>query len=175
MLTVLVGGARSGKSTLAVELGLRHDGPVLFVATAEAVDDDLRERIARHREERPAWPTVEVPLALADAVRAADEHTLVIIDCLTVWVGNLFHHRPDTLDRHAAYDDLLASLGDRRGPTVVVSNEVGLGLHPETALGREYRDELGRLNQSVAAVADRALLLVAGKALVLTDPLEALP
>lgn len=175
MLSVLLGGARSGKSTLAVELGLRHDGPVVFVATAEAFDDDLRDRIARHRDERPAWPTVEAPLHLADALRAADDHdALVIVDCLTVWVGNLFHHQPDAELRAAAYDDLVDVLRTRRGPTVVVSNEVGLGLHPDTKLGRDYRDELGRLNQRVTAAADRALLLVAGRALPLTDPFEVL-
>jgi adenosyl cobinamide kinase/adenosyl cobinamide phosphate guanylyltransferase len=98
----------------------------------------------------------------------------VIVDCLTVWVGNLFHHRPEIGDRETAYAELVAALATRTGPTVVVSNEVGLGLHPDTALGREYRDELGRLNQRVAAAADRALLLVAGRALTLTDPMEVL-
>ncbi|MCB1000981.1 MAG: bifunctional adenosylcobinamide kinase/adenosylcobinamide-phosphate guanylyltransferase [Acidimicrobiales bacterium] len=177
MLTFLVGGARSGKSTLAVALGSRHDGPVTFVATAEAFDDDLRARIAAHRAERPGWPTVEVPVELADAVRAAPHTAMLIVDCLTVWVGNLFHHRPTADDRVAAYDALLDALAARtaRGaPTVVVSNEVGLGLHPDTSLGREYRDELGRLNQRVAAVATRSLLLVAGRALPLVDPWEAL-
>lgn len=174
MLTFLVGGARSGKSTLAVELGVRHDGPVVFLATAEAFDDDLRERIVRHRAERPDWPTVEVPVELADAVRHAPDDALLIVDCLTVWVGNLFHHRPGVADRDIAYSDLIASLAARPGRTVVVSNEVGLGLHPDTALGRDYRDELGRLNQRVAAVADRSLLLVAGRALALSDPFEVL-
>ena len=174
MLTFLVGGARSGKSTLAVELGVRHDGPVVFLATAEAFDDDLRSRIDRHRAERPDWPTIEVPVELAAAVRAAPQDALVIVDCLTVWVGNLFHHRPDAGDRDVAYAELIAALAARPGPTVVVSNEVGLGLHPDTALGREYRDELGRLNQRVAAAADRSLLLVAGRALTLTDPMEVL-
>lgn len=170
MLTLLVGGARSGKSTLAVQLGERHDGPVVFVATAEPFDDDLAQRIARHRDERPDWPTVEVPVQLAAAVTGAPADALVIIDCLTVWVGNLFHHLPDAAARSDAYDSLLAALTQRTGATVVVSNEVGLGLHPDTALGRTYRDELGRLNQRVAAVAQRTLLLVAGRALELHDP-----
>lgn len=174
MLTFLVGGARSGKSTLAVELGVRHDGPVVFIATAEAFDDDLRERIVRHRAERPDWPTVEVPVELADAVRHAPGDALVIVDCLTVWMANLFHHMPDLVAREIACSDLVAALTDRSGPIVVVSNEVGLGLHPDTPLGREYRDELGRLNQRVAAIAGRSLLLVAGRALPLTDPLEVL-
>jgi adenosyl cobinamide kinase/adenosyl cobinamide phosphate guanylyltransferase len=172
MRTFLVGGARSGKSSLAVDIGLRHQGPVVFVATAEAFDDDLAQRIARHRDERPGWPTLEVPVALAAAVDACGPEALVIVDCLTVWVGNLFHHLPSAAHRADAYTAFEAAMRARSAPTVVVSNEVGLGLHPDTDLGREYRDELGRLNQRVAAAADRTLLLVAGRALPLTDPWE---
>ena len=172
MRTLLVGGARSGKSSLAVEIGIRHDGPVVFVAAAEAFDDDLAQRIARHRDERPDWPTVEAPVALAEAIAACDPDALVIVDCLTVWVGNLFHHLPSAAHRAEAYAAFEAALSARSGPTVVVSNEVGLGLHPDTALGRDYRDELGRLNQRVAAACDRTLLLVAGRALALSDPWE---
>jgi adenosylcobinamide kinase/adenosylcobinamide-phosphate guanylyltransferase len=170
MLTLLLGGARSGKSSLAVEIGLRHDGPVVFVATAEPFDDDLRARIDRHRDERPPWPTIEAPIGLVEAVSTASPEALVIVDCLTVWVGNLFHHLPGPTVRSARYAALAETLAGRAGDTVVVSNEVGLGLHPETPLGREYRDELGRLNQQIAAIADRTLLLVAGRALSLTDP-----
>lgn len=170
MLTLLLGGARSGKSSLAVEMGLRHDGPVVFVATAEPFDDDLRARIDRHREERPQWPTIEAPIELVEAVSTASPEALVIVDCLTVWVGNLFHHLPGPTERSVRYAALAETLAGRVGDTVVVSNEVGLGLHPETPLGREYRDELGRLNQHIAVVADQTLLLVAGRALSLTDP-----
>ena len=173
-VTLLVGGARSGKSALAVEIGQRHLGDVVVVATAEAFDDDLRDRIARHRADRPDWPTVEVPVELADALASIDDHALVIIDCLTVWVGNLFHHVPEAAAREAHYDALLAAFGARRAPTVVVSNEVGMGVHPEGDLAREYRDELGRLNQRVAAVADTSLLLVAGRALPLRSPWDVL-
>lgn len=170
MLTLLLGGARSGKSTLAVEIGERTDGPVVFVATAEAFDDDLRSRIDRHRAERPAWPTVEAPVDLATAVSGLESGATAIVDCLTVWLANLLHHVPDEQARAEHIERFLAALAQRQGPTVVVSNEVGLGLHPETPLGREYRDELGRLNQRVAAQADRVMLLVAGRALPLTDP-----
>lgn len=178
-LTFLVGGARSGKSTLAVQMGEHHGGPVHFIATAQAFDDDLRDRIARHRAERPAtWSTAEVPVDLAAAVDAAPAGAFVIIDCLTVWLANLFVHLPDASARSAAMDGLVRALRDRSahgiGPTVVVSNEVGMGVHPETAMGRDYRDELGRLNQSVAACADRSLLLVAGRALRLDNPWELL-
>jgi adenosyl cobinamide kinase/adenosyl cobinamide phosphate guanylyltransferase len=171
-LTFLIGGARSGKSSLAVEIGRRHDGPVEFVATAEAFDDDMRARIVAHQDQRPNWPTIEAPLELAAAVRAATSDALVIVDCITVWVGNLFVHGLSPAARSAAYDDLGASLSARACSTVVVSNEVGLGLHPDTPIGREYRDELGRLNQQLADLADRSLLLVAGRAFPLSDPWE---
>ncbi|MET0324108.1 MAG: bifunctional adenosylcobinamide kinase/adenosylcobinamide-phosphate guanylyltransferase, partial [Ilumatobacteraceae bacterium] len=95
MLTLLLGGARSGKSTLAVEIGRRHDGPVTFVATSEPIDGDMSDRIARHRAERPGWPTMEEPLDLAGALTAVDDGNLVIVDCLTLWVGNLLHRGDD--------------------------------------------------------------------------------
>ncbi len=171
-VTFLIGGARSGKSSLAVEIGRRHDGPVEFIATAEAFDDDMRARIVAHQGERPKWPTVEAPMELATAVHAATPNALVIVDCVTVWVGNLFAHGTSPAARSASYGDLSAALSARTGATVVVSNEVGLGLHPETPLGREYRDELGRLNQQLANLAERSLLLVAGRAVPLSDPWE---
>ena len=177
MLTFLVGGARSGKSTLAVQMGEHHGGPVHFLATAEAFDDDLRDRIARHRAERPdGWTTEEVPVELADAVLAVPADSFLIVDCLTVWLANLFTHVDDAARRRQYGHDLVAALRTRGhgAPTVVVSNEVGMGVHPETTLGRDYRDELGRLNQSVAALADRSLLLVAGRALRLDNPWELL-
>lgn len=177
MLTFLVGGARSGKSTLAMQIAMRHEaagGEVIFVATAEPFDDDLRARIATHRDERPDWLTIEAPVALASAIDEAPADALVVVDCLTVWMGNLFHHLPDASDRTTAVENLLAALTHRAAPTVVVSNEIGLGLVPETSLGREYRDALGRLNQRVATAATRSLFLVAGRALPLSDPWEVL-
>jgi adenosylcobinamide kinase/adenosylcobinamide-phosphate guanylyltransferase len=171
-ITFLVGGARSGKSSLAVAIGRTHDGSVVFVATAQPFDDDMRSRIDTHRDERPGWPTVEAPLDLAAAIHGAPRSALMIVDCLTVWVGNLFVHLPVPTLRASAYDAALDAVVARPGPTVVVSNEVGLGLHPDTPIGREYRDELGRLNQRMAAVADRSLLLVAGRAVPLSDPWE---
>ena len=178
-VTFLVGGARSGKSTLAVEIGRRHDaqpplGNVVFVATAEPFDDDLRTRVARHRHDRPAWPTVEAPVELAAAVAGIDGETLVIIDCVTVWVNNLLHRGDATHDVLCRTSDLLDRLRDRNGPSVVVSNEVGMGVHPSSELGREYRDVLGSVNQAIARAADRTLLLVTGRALELLDPLDAL-
>jgi adenosylcobinamide kinase / adenosylcobinamide-phosphate guanylyltransferase len=172
MLTVLLGGARSGKSHLAVEAALRTNRPVTFVATAEAFDADLSDRITRHRAERPSWPTIEAPVDLAGALAAVPAPAFVIVDCITVWVGNLFHHEPHGDTRQQRYDDLLDVLAARRSENdvVVVSNEVGLGVHPDTSLARDYRDELGRVNQRLAALADRTLFLVAGKAVALADP-----
>jgi len=157
MLTVLIGGARSGKSTLAVDWGIRHAGPVTFVATAPLLDDDMRDRAARHRAERPDWPTVEEAHDLASIIDRASAESMVIVDCITLWVSNLMW-RGD--------DDAAIT---RRSPArvVVVTNEVGSGVHPETELGRRYRDLLGRVNQILVAASDRSFLLVAGRAMVL--------
>lgn len=164
-VTLLIGGARSGKSALAVEIGRRHAGEVCFIATAEPFDDDMRSRISRHRDDRPDWPTIEQPVELGIAIAAAPGEPLLIVDCLTVWVGNELHHH-GSVDAEA----VTAALVARQGPSVVVTNEVGLGVHPETPLGRDYRDELGRVNQVIAAVATTTLLMAAGKALRLGDP-----
>jgi adenosylcobinamide kinase / adenosylcobinamide-phosphate guanylyltransferase len=167
-LTLLLGGARSGKSSMAVELGRRHDGPVTMIATLVPADDALVARVTRHLAERPAWPTIEEPHDLVGALGRADG--LAIVDCLTLWVSNLMLRgdEDDAIDDAAA---VAAEAAAQRGaPTVVVSNEVGLGVHPETELGLHYRDVLGRVNQRFAARADTSLLLVAGRALALGDP-----
>jgi adenosylcobinamide kinase/adenosylcobinamide-phosphate guanylyltransferase len=168
-ITLLLGGARSGKSALAVELGRRHPGAVTFVATCPPFDGDLGDRIARHRAERPDWPTVEEPCDLTGAMRAAGDD-LVLVDCLTLWVNNLIH-RGDADD---AVEALAVAAADeaaaRPAPTVLISNEVGMGVHPDTPLGRRYRDLLGRVNQTWASRADTTLLLVAGRAVRLDDP-----
>jgi adenosylcobinamide kinase / adenosylcobinamide-phosphate guanylyltransferase len=169
-VTLLIGGARSGKSSLAVEIGRRHDGNVVFVATAEPFDDDMRERIAQHRHDRPDWPTIEVPLDLGATIASAPDDALLIVDCITVWIGNELHHGGE-VDATAVADALI----NRPGPSVVITNEVGLGVHPETELGRRYRDDLGRANQAIAAIATTTLLMVAGKAIRLDDPWKDLP
>jgi adenosyl cobinamide kinase/adenosyl cobinamide phosphate guanylyltransferase len=177
MITFLVGGARSGKSALAVEIGRRHDGPVVFVATCPVVegDDDLAARIERHRTTRPDWPTVEEPVELAAAVGKVDGDDLVIVDCLTLWVSNLMLRYDDEAAVTGAAEALAAALVARAGDAVVVSNEVGSGVHPERELGRRYRDLLGRVNQIVAAAAGTTLLVVAGRAVRLDDPWAVLP
>jgi adenosyl cobinamide kinase/adenosyl cobinamide phosphate guanylyltransferase len=169
MLTLLLGGARSGKSRLAVEMGRRHGGPVTFVATSIPFDESLTDRVARHRADRPEWPTIEEPFDLAGALDAAGS-SFVIVDCLTVWVNNLIFRG----DSDATIESLSTATADatarRRSDTVVISNEVGLGVHPETELGLRYRDLLGRVNQQWAERATTTLLLVAGRALRLDDP-----
>jgi adenosylcobinamide kinase / adenosylcobinamide-phosphate guanylyltransferase len=168
--TVLLGGARSGKSDAAVTMAMAWGGPVTFVATAVAFDDDMAARIERHKQERPTdWALIEEPINLSGALRAAAPGDLVVIDCLTVWVGTLMHHGADEPAIHERAAAVVAAIASRPGPTIVISNEVGLGLHPETPLGRQYRDVLGRVNQRVVAGADRAFLLVAGRAIPLLD------
>jgi adenosylcobinamide kinase / adenosylcobinamide-phosphate guanylyltransferase len=171
--TVLLGGARSGKSDLAVKMAQAWGGPVTLIATAEAFDADMTARIARHRLDRPTdWTVVEEPIDLGYALHnAADDH-LVLVDCLTVWVGTLMFREYSEDDIQARVATMLTVVARRTAPTIFVSNEVGLGVHPETDMGREYRDILGRVNQRVVAGTDRAFFLVAGRALLLLDGVD---
>jgi adenosylcobinamide kinase / adenosylcobinamide-phosphate guanylyltransferase len=174
-VTLLLGGARSGKSALAERLAARWDGPVTVVVTAEAGDAEMAERIRRHRARRPAdWRTVEEPLDLEAALALAPERALVVLDCLTLWVSNLLEEglADQQVGRRARSAAAVAAA--RPAPTVVVSNEVGAGIVPADALSRRYRDLLGQVNAAWAAVADQALLLVAGRAVPLLDPLAVL-
>ena len=142
-----------------------------FIATAEAGDDEMEARIARHRADRPAqWTTVEEPVHLADALKLAAPQGTVIVDCLTLWISNLLlaGHDDDEIHKRAA--EAAAQAANREGPTLVVSNEVGSGVHPESALGRRFRDLLGGVNSIWADQAATALLVVAGR----TIPLEVL-
>ncbi|MGB5755685.1 MAG: bifunctional adenosylcobinamide kinase/adenosylcobinamide-phosphate guanylyltransferase [Acidimicrobiales bacterium] len=167
-LTLLLGGARSGKSDLAVELGRSWLGPVTFAATAEPIDDDMTRRIDRHRLDRPGtWQTIEAPCFGVDGLADVPPSSLLILDCLTLLVSNLMLAELDqsSIDTHIG--DLAKRLSAREGPSIVVSNEVGMGIHPETPLGRAYRDRLGTANRIVADEAASALLLVAGRAVPL--------
>jgi adenosyl cobinamide kinase/adenosyl cobinamide phosphate guanylyltransferase len=169
-LTVLLGGARSGKSALSSELAAETDLPVVVVVTAEARDEEMTERIRRHRESRPAaWITVEAPVEVARAVGELAPNAFVVLDCLSLWVSNAIEAKLDD-DRilHEARE-IASALADREVPAVVVSNEVGLGIVPMNALARRYRDTLGRVNATFVDAAERAYFVVAGKALVLED------
>ena len=166
MNTLVLGGARSGKSSLAERLVRGMGGHPTYIATATAGDKEMRARIAQHREQRgEGWRTVEEPLALADAIRAADGP--VLVDCLTLWLSNLMFAERDVAAETAGLLDALAP-----GPVVLVSNEVGMGLVPDTPLGRRFRDAQGRLNQAVAAALPRVLFVAAGLPIVLKTPLE---
>jgi adenosylcobinamide kinase/adenosylcobinamide-phosphate guanylyltransferase len=169
-LTLILGGARSGKSAYAERQARRSGEPVLFLATAQALDDEMQERIAQHRAARPAeWRTLEAPLDLGAALAAESHAGVVILDCVTLLVSN----RLLALPEDAPYDQamqgvqaeieaLLAAREKLGGRWLVVSNEVGLGLVPPYPLGRMYRDALGWANQRLARAADEVLLMVAG-------------
>jgi adenosyl cobinamide kinase/adenosyl cobinamide phosphate guanylyltransferase len=169
-LTFLVGGARSGKSALAVRLASEWEGPVVVLATAEARDDgELAARIARHRLERPAsWETVEEPLDLVGELGRAPERVFLVVDCLTLWAANALEAGWSDEAIEQAAEDAAALAVRRSSPTVAVSNEVGMGIVPATPLGRSFRDLQGRVNTIFAAHADRACLVVAGRTLELT-------
>lgn len=162
-LTLITGGARSGKSSFALRLASASDD-VLFVATAEPGDDDIAARIARHRRERPPhWRTIEAPLAVPAALAAAEPAGVVVLDCATLWVSNMLLTEGASWEAASAE---LAGLLEWHAATaahlIVVSNEVGLGIVPGDPLSRTYRDWLGRFNQRLAAAADAVYLLVAG-------------
>jgi adenosylcobinamide kinase / adenosylcobinamide-phosphate guanylyltransferase len=159
-LTLVLGGARSGKSRYAEALVEALAPPWVYVATAQPFDDEMRERIAAHRARRSAeWRTLDAPLDVASAIRSAHAHAPVLVDCLTLWLTNL---ALGAQDARAAVEDLRAASRDRSGPVVLVSNEVGLGIVPENALARRFRDLAGEMHQSIAIDAERVVFMVAG-------------
>jgi adenosylcobinamide kinase / adenosylcobinamide-phosphate guanylyltransferase len=172
MRTLILGGARSGKSALAERLAHESRREVVYVATAQAGDEEMALRIAHHRARRPAsWLSVEEPLHLADALRAhAREDRVVLVDCLTLWLSNVLG------DTHSSRFDqerslLLDALSTLPGEVLMVSNEVGLGIVPLGELTRRFVDEAGRLHQSIAAASERVLFVAAGLPLVLKGTL----
>jgi adenosylcobinamide kinase/adenosylcobinamide-phosphate guanylyltransferase len=178
-LVLVLGGARSGKSTFAEQLAIKSNRAVVYIATAQASDDDMRDRIARHRAARPSdWFTLEEPLHIADAVcRATECGDVVILDCATTWLSNWLFAREDSVHldeatitaQHyagalAEIDALVQTLAtlSAHKTIIVVSNEVGSGIVPAYALGRVYRDVLGLVNQRLARAAQRVYLMIAG-------------
>lgn len=159
--TLVLGGARSGKSSFAEGLVSGSACERVYVATAEAGDGEMRERIAHHRHRRGAgWRTVEEPLQLAETIlRESGSGRIVLVDCLTLWLSNAMHAGRDIARETGR---LVETLRDASGPVVMVSNEVGLGLVPETPLGRQFRDEQGRLNQRIAATVPNVAFVAAG-------------
>ncbi|MDX6530468.1 MAG: adenosylcobinamide kinase / adenosylcobinamide-phosphate guanylyltransferase [Blastocatellia bacterium] len=183
-MILLLGGARAGKSAYAMRLAQDGEGgsgnEVCFIATAEGLDEDMTKRIARHRAERPTnWRTIEEPCQIDEALRQASEARIVIVDCLTLFVSNwLMRHE----DEHECEQfvrritrDFLALARTRKQTVICVTNEVGLGVIPDTGLGRMFRDLLGRVNQEFATAADEVYLLVAGLPLQLKPTAGDLP
>jgi adenosyl cobinamide kinase/adenosyl cobinamide phosphate guanylyltransferase len=162
VITLVLGGTRSGKSAVAETMAARRPGPVTYIATGSAGpnDQEMAERIAQHQARRPAtWTTVEAGADLADALLGAP-HGTALVDALGTWVASYPDLTPDV-------DGLLAALAKRDGDTVLVSDEVGLGVHPSSEIGRRFRDVLGEVNTAVAEVADDVFLVVAGRVLPL--------
>ena len=169
-LCLVTGGSRSGKSRYALELALRQPRRV-FLATAEAMDDEMKARITRHQQERgEAFTTVEEPLDLAKALRALPAETdVVLIDCLSVWLGNLMHHHGTQTEYYDEIHAFLEVLETVDFDVIIVTNEVGMGIIPHDEMTRAYRDLAGWLNQDIAQRADTAVLLVSGLPLMLKE------
>lgn len=177
--TLVLGGARSGKSAFAEQLAVHGAREVIYIATARAGDGEMGARIAHHRERRPShWTTVEEPLMLADAInRHSTLNNLILVDCLTLWLSNLMffdgsaYPETGTIDLpplfHEQRQAFLDALVDASGDVILVSNEVGMGIVPLGAVTRCFADEAGRLNQAAAAVCDRAVFIAAGLPLAL--------
>ena len=169
-VTLILGGARSGKSALASRLAEQSGKRIVFIATATTLDDEMAERVQRHQQERPAhWRTVEASRALSMAITThASSEQLLLIDCLTLWLCNLLHDETgqavtdSETEVAGARQQLLDALSSAPGEIILVANEVGLGIVPMGALSRRFVDEAGRLNQAIAAQADRVLFVVAG-------------
>jgi adenosylcobinamide kinase / adenosylcobinamide-phosphate guanylyltransferase len=173
-LILVGGGARSGKSRLGLVRAQSLGDRRLFIATAERSDDEMRDRIARHRAERGAvFDTLEEPRALPEALAADRAHDVILVDCLTIWISNLLVDGATADAVEERIGALMAALAARRSHVVIVSNEVGMGLVPDTPLGRVFRDLTGRAHQRVAAVADELYFAAMGVVLRLRPgPIE---
>lgn len=162
--TLVLGGCRSGKSGHALELAEQIGPHRIFVATCVPHDDEMRERVSRHRQERgAAWNTLEVPIDIADIIRAhSPSADVILVDCLTLWLSNLLEARQDVACIRGRIDDLAQAVKAASCTVILVSNEVGAGIVPENRLARLYRDLAGWANQAMAAACDRVVWTVAG-------------
>lgn len=157
---LITGGARSGKSGFAEQLTRQLGQPMVYIATADALDSEMEDRVARHKARRgPEWQTVHAPLDLSQVLYDTDGDGPCLVDCLTIWLSNLIFAARDTL---AATDELTTAVCDRTDPVVLVTNEVGNGIVPESALGRRFRDEAGQVNQVIAAAVDEVYVSISG-------------
>lgn len=167
-LSIIIGAAASGKSAFAESLFDTHSGQRTYLATAQSFDTEMESKIIRHREMRGGgWKTIERPIDIAPVFQNARPNDAILLDCATLWLSNLLLEGGDILN---AKETLLNSLATCVAPVVIVTNEVGAGIVPEHAISRTFREEQGRLNQHLAAVADYVALVVAGIPLVLKDP-----
>ncbi len=160
----ITGGARSGKSAFAEKLAVSLPGKRAYVATAQALDEEMAARIAKHRQDRgAAWDTFEEPLAIADLLRKLSErYPVILLDCITLWLSNVMAHTAgdgDVMDRSS---DLVSAVASCKGHCIIVSNEVGLGIVPDNPLARKFRDLAGMLNQRIAQAADEVYFTAAG-------------
>lgn len=171
MITLVTGGARSGKSRYALELALKYENRV-FVATAQAMDEEMKKRIASHKEERGKdFMTIEEPLNLASALKKIPERAgVVLVDCLTVWTGNLMHKYGKDYDFFKEVEQFMSALDSLQCDIIIVTNEVGMGIVPDNSFARKYRDVAGRINQRVAARADKVKLTVCGVPVTVKAP-----
>jgi adenosylcobinamide kinase/adenosylcobinamide-phosphate guanylyltransferase len=169
---LVLGGARSGKSSFALDQCNRMEGDRFFIATAQAFDDEMRERIKRHRDERGNdWKTIEETVDIFKKIRDIDnENTIVLIDCLTLWLNNLYmKYDSDDTPVYEKIDELVEGLSSLKGRIILVSNEVGMGIVPENKLARRYRDAAGAMNRKIAEKADKVVITFSGLPVVLKE------
>lgn len=169
---LVLGGARSGKSSLALDLCNNMEGSRFFIATAQAFDDEMEDRIKRHQEERgKGWTTIEEHLAITEKIMENDnDDSIILVDCLTLWLSNLYMKYESENDMiYEKIDELVGALSDIKGRAVLVSNEVGTGIVPENKLARLYRDAAGAMNRKIAEKADRVVITFAGLPLLLKE------
>lgn len=167
---LVLGGARSGKSTFALNLCNRMKGKRYFLATAQAFDDEMEYRIKRHQEERGGeWTTVEESIDIIKKIKELDEDkTIILVDCLTLWLSNLYMKYESDVDMvHQEIEMFVKGISDIKGRLVLVSNEVGMGIVPENKLARMYRDASGTMNRRIAEAADKVIITFAGLPLAL--------
>ena len=158
MICLITGGVKSGKSRYAVEMAKKYNCKRYFIATAEAFDDEMKEKIMRHKEEREGlFETIEEPVFLPNALTKVENNAVCVVDCLTVWTFNLLHY-----NKTEEIDNFLEILKKINFDLYIVTNEVGMGIVPADSLSRHYRDMLGSINQKVAKMADRVVLMVSG-------------
>ena len=165
MIVLVTGGARSGKSSFALKLAEKLEGKRLFLATAEALDEEMGQRIQKHRKQRGTrWNTIEEPIYLGKALRPIlGLYNTIVVDCLTLWLSNLLGKYPDHEEKiKKVTDDFLSCMVEFKGTIIVVSNEVGMGIVPGNSMSRIFRDMAGQLNQKVAKIADEVYIIISG-------------